>query len=101
MAQRGAWTPQKVRERIRTTMLALRLQNHVLGKIEMSPTQLRAAEILLRKTLPDLTAVAHSGAVELKRPDECTDAELADIALTGGLGIVAAPQSADEAGELH
>ena len=49
------------REKIRTSMLINRLQNHVLGAVEMSGTQLRAAEILLRKCLPDLQAVVHSG----------------------------------------
>lgn len=57
MAQRGAWTPQKVRERIRVTMLTKRLTDHVLGKVDMSPTQVKAAEVLLRKSLPDLAAV--------------------------------------------
>lgn len=49
------------REKIRTSMLINRLQNHVVGRIEMSATQLRAAEILLKKNLPDLQAVVHSG----------------------------------------
>lgn len=57
MAQRGAWTPQKVRDRIRVSMLVKRLTDHVVGKQEMSPTQLKAVEILLKKSLPDLSAV--------------------------------------------
>lgn len=44
-------------------MLVRRLKNHVLGKIDMSPTQLKAAEILLKKALPDLSAIEHSGEV--------------------------------------
>ena len=48
---------EKWREKIRASMLINRLRNHVLGKIEMSPTQLRAAEILLKKVVPDLSAV--------------------------------------------
>ena len=58
MAQRGAWTPQKVRERIQVSMLLKRLTEHVLGRVEMSATQLKATEILLRKALPDLASVA-------------------------------------------
>ena len=59
MAQRGAWTPQKVRERIRVSMLVKRLTDHVDNpeKHKMSRTQLKAIEILLRKALPDLAAV--------------------------------------------
>jgi hypothetical protein len=49
------------REKIRTSMLINRLQNHVAGRIEMSPTQLRAAEVLLKKRLPDLTSTELSG----------------------------------------
>jgi hypothetical protein len=63
-ARNKAWTPEKVRQRIRTSMLVRRLKNHVLGKVEMSPTQLKAAEILLKKALPDLSAVEHSGSIE-------------------------------------
>lgn len=57
MAQRGAWTPQKVRDRIKTTMLIKRLEDHALGKLDITDSQRRASEILLKKTLPDLSAV--------------------------------------------
>ena len=49
------------REKIRTSMLINRLQNHVAGRLDMSATQLRAAEVLLKKTLPDQTASEISG----------------------------------------
>jgi len=46
-------------------MLINRLENHVLGKgknkVELSATQLRAIEILLRKSLPDLSSIEHAG----------------------------------------
>ena len=61
MTQRGAWTPTKVRERIQTSMLLDRLGNHAVGSIEMTQSQIKAAEILLRKTIPDLKAIEHSG----------------------------------------
>lgn len=61
MAQRGAWTPQKVRDRIRISMLVKRLTDHAVGKTEMSATQLKAVEILLRKSLPDLAAIELTG----------------------------------------
>ena len=47
----------KWREKIRASMLINRMQAHVMGRIEMSMTQIRAAEILLRKCLPDLSLV--------------------------------------------
>ena len=55
-ARNRDWTPDKVRQKIRTSMLINRLQNHVIGRLEMSKTQLQAAGILLRKTLPDMIA---------------------------------------------
>jgi len=47
----------KTRERIQTSQLVNRLINHALGKNEMTQTQVRAAEILLKKALPDLQSV--------------------------------------------
>ena len=49
-----------VRERIDASALQKRLQLHAIGEIEMSQTQIRAAEILLRKCIPDLKAIEHS-----------------------------------------
>ena len=54
---------EKWREKIGASMLINRLRNHAIGRIEMSPTQLRAAEILLRKVVPDLSAVEHTGEI--------------------------------------
>ena len=52
---------QKTREKIRGTAIAKRLQAHVLGEIELSATQIRAAEILLRKVVPDLAPISPDG----------------------------------------
>lgn len=49
------WT-EEVRERIRSSMLVNRLISHALGECQMTPTQVRAAEVCLRKALPDLSA---------------------------------------------
>jgi hypothetical protein len=48
---------EETRRRIQTTMLVNRLQDHVRGKVKMSPTQVTAALGLLKKTIPDLAAV--------------------------------------------
>lgn len=37
-------------------MLVKRLQDHILGVIELSTSQVRSIEILLNKTLPNLAA---------------------------------------------
>jgi hypothetical protein len=49
------------RERIKTSMIVNRLQDHVEGKVELSPTQVSAGLGLLKKTLPDLQATTISG----------------------------------------
>lgn len=48
---------ESTRLRIKTSMLVNRLTDHVFGTVEMTSSQVRAAETLLRKTLPDLSAV--------------------------------------------
>jgi hypothetical protein len=40
--------------RIKATHLVSRLHDHALGEVEMTPTQIKAAEILLKKVAPDL-----------------------------------------------
>lgn len=46
-----------VRTKIQVSQLLNRLQNHAFGEVELNATQLRAIEILLKKTLPDLSQV--------------------------------------------
>lgn len=70
-ARDRTWTPEVVRRKIRTSMLINRLQNHVAGKLEMSKTQIQAAGILLRKTLPDMVAqTVETRPLEAMRDDE-------------------------------
>jgi len=47
---------EDTRRKIQTSQLVNRLSDHVLGKIELTNTQVRAAEILLSKTLPNLVS---------------------------------------------
>jgi len=49
------------KEKIRTTMLINRLNSHIFEDVEISQTQMRAIEILLRKVAPDLKAVEVTG----------------------------------------
>jgi hypothetical protein len=49
------------RERIATSQLVNRLNKIANGELTVDPIQLRAIEIALRKTLPDLSAVEHVG----------------------------------------
>lgn len=50
-----------VRKKIQASQIVNRLMGHINGEHELSATQVNAANILLRKTLPDLSAVVLSG----------------------------------------
>ena len=69
----------EIRTKIKTTQLINRLQNHALSDKddEITPSRMKAIEILLRKSLPDLSAVELSGEVETTR-------SLADVLATIG-----------------
>jgi hypothetical protein len=53
-----------VREKIRVTRVVNRLQDFINGKLEMNSSQVHAAEILLRKVLPDLSVIDSNLSVE-------------------------------------
>ena len=51
-----------VRKKIQVSQLLNVLQNHALGISEdLSPTRMKAIEILLRKSMPDMASVTISG----------------------------------------
>lgn len=80
-----------VRTKIKTSMLINRLSDHVLKDVELSATQVRAAEILLKKTIPDLSATELTGAIDFRKAADVTDDELANIAARGSEGASKAP----------
>jgi hypothetical protein len=45
------------RARIGTDKIIQRLEKHAMGKVQMTPTQVQAASVLLRKTVPDMVGV--------------------------------------------
>jgi hypothetical protein len=57
------------KERIKAGVILDRLTKHVAGKIKMSTSQVRAADILLKKVMPDLSKAdvdnTHSGNVNV------------------------------------
>ena len=56
---------EEIRAKIQASQLINVLQNHALsGEGELSPTRMKAIEILLRKSLPDLSAVTVEGDAE-------------------------------------
>lgn len=81
MAARLRKTHQEsVRAKIQTSQLINRLEKHALGELDLTPTQIKAIEVLIRKTLPDLSAMtvetddgSHEAEYDMSRLD---DAEL-------------------------
>lgn len=61
--RRNAMLIEEARNKIKHTLILNRVTDHVLGKVEMSPSQVTAALGLLRKVIPDLAAHQHSGTV--------------------------------------
>ncbi len=54
--KRNAMLIQKTKDAARATQLMNRLVDHGVGKIELSNTQVRAIEVVLKKIKPDLSA---------------------------------------------
>ena len=62
MAGRGeaisARSKARFQDLIKTREIIQTLQNHIIGTKKLTTTQVRAAEVLLRKVAPDLQATA-------------------------------------------
>lgn len=59
---------ENTRLKIQTSQLINRLNNHALGELELTQSQIRAIEILLKKSLPDLQSIEHKGDVDAPLP---------------------------------
>lgn len=55
-------TAENIRAQIKTAQLVRRLQDYALGKSEMEAAQVKVAELLLKKSLPDLPGGRSSAA---------------------------------------
>lgn len=59
-ARKDSHHTAEVRKRIQTSQLINRLHSNAMGDVEMTPAQVRSAEILLKKAIPDLQAIEHT-----------------------------------------
>ena len=50
-----------VRQKIQASVLIDRLQKHVSGEVEMTDSQIKAAAILLDRSVPKLAQIQHVG----------------------------------------
>ena len=64
------------RAKIQTTQIINRLQSFIMGEVEMTGPQVSAALGILKKTLPDLSAVDMSMVEEKRDVREMSNAEL-------------------------
>ena len=92
---------EETRRRIRVSMLVTKLHDFIEGKVEMSMGQIRAAEILLRKAVPDLKQVEHTGEIRHQHVSELTDDQLLAIAAGRSAGIVDEAESEGESSGVH
>lgn len=87
--KRNAMRIEEARQKIRTTQLINRLQDHALGKVDMSSTQVKSVEVLLRKSLPDLATVEltgkDGGAIEVRDTSPVESARRIAFVLGAGL----------------
>ena len=60
----GSRNSEMTRSAIQATLLVKRLQDHAMGELELTREQIKAIEILLKKTLPDLSSVELTGDAE-------------------------------------
>ena len=60
-ARKQTWHNDAAREKIQTSQLINRLQDSVLGEVKLDTAKLKAIEILLKKSLPDLQSIEHKG----------------------------------------
>ena len=95
------WTPEIVRERIQASQIANVLIDHVVNGTEMVPSRITAGLGLLKKIIPDLSAMAVTGHVEVTRADELTDSLLAHIASAGRTGAIGQAPIEEQPDEVH
>ncbi len=93
--KRNAMLIEEAREKIKTTQLINRLQDHGLGELEMTPTQVRAIEILLKKRVPDLTSVAIGGGHDGEPVNYAGAGEMLGTKLDRIVDLPAAPTAQD------
>lgn len=88
---------EEVKAKIRASQLVNALQKHVLGgKSKLTASQVKAAEILLRKCVPDLSATTIGG--DADNPLVVEHADAVEALLSRPSLAIGAPGSAGEDG---
>jgi hypothetical protein len=82
--QPGFTMSDEHRRKLQNSGILSALVEHVKGEREMSATQVTAGVALLKKFMPDLQAVQHSGEIAVENLGSLADDQLAAIAAAGG-----------------
>lgn len=98
---RRRYAAARAREGIPVSLILGKLVRHVKGKDDMSVTQLRAAEILLKKAMPDLSATEDTGEMYAREARDLSREELERIARTGSSGVPEPRPGNGDASSLH
>lgn len=52
---------EEIRQKIQASVIIDRLQKHIMGELEMTATQIQAANSLLDRSVPKLSQIQHVG----------------------------------------
>lgn len=52
---------EEIRQKIQASVIIDRFQKHFLGKLELSPTQIKVGDSLLDRSVPKLAQIQHTG----------------------------------------
>jgi hypothetical protein len=100
--RKGGFTHLTVtKQRMRASRLMYLLYRTAVGEHEMTPAQITAATVYLRKVVPDLKQVDHTGEISHRHVSELSDAELIAIATGRGAGIALEAGGEAIAPEIH
>ena len=92
---------ENTRERIQTSMIVNRLTDHILGTVEMNASQVSAALGLIKKTLPDLSAMELKAEVQHSDAKELTNDQLSTIAAAGSTRTAKPKTSKRQPPQIH
>ena len=91
----------RAREGIPVSLILEELVRHLRGKRDLTPTQIRAAEILLKKAMPDLQSVEMTADMTVRDATELSREELIRIASGSSEGAAEAADGDGEPAAVH
>ena len=100
-AQLGTVYQEKLRMKIKSGQILDRLVKHISGEVEMTPSQVTAATVLLRKVMPDLASTEIKQDATTYRDTLSRIAEMAGWAVAANQVAREDAQAVDSKGEAE